>query len=64
MTIQKWLLKEGFAQGDNDPCVFIKKGIKVVLYYVDDIIVRATKTETAKFYQRLTKKFKAKDQNI
>lgn len=31
LTIQKWLIQEGFTQGANDPCIFVKSGIKVVL---------------------------------
>jgi hypothetical protein len=59
-TIKDWLLSEGFKQGKNDPCIFIKVGIRVVLW-VDDILVRATPTKTDEFYARLGKRFDVKD---
>ena len=55
-TIQEWLLSEGFKQGKNDPCIFIKEGIRVVLW-VDDILVRATEAKTQRFYARMRKRF-------
>jgi hypothetical protein len=60
-TIKTWLVKEEqFVQGENDPCIFIKDNIKVVLY-VDDILVRGTRSATTQFYDGLARKFDVKD---
>ena len=59
-TFEAWLIEEGFTPGKNDPCIFIKEGIRVVLW-VDDVLVRATKEKTEEFYARLMKRFDAKD---
>ena len=59
-TIQEWLLSEGFKQGKNDPCIFVKEGIRVVLW-VDDILVRATPAKTKEFYANMKKRFDVKN---
>ena len=65
-TFTTWLLDEGFEQGQNDPCIFYKKGQHglpglTVVVYVDDCLVRGTQGDTERFYKRLEAKFEIKD---
>jgi hypothetical protein len=59
-TLAKWMKEEGFIQGKNEPCVFHKKDI-VVVVWVDDCLVRGTSAATATFYKKLAKRFDMKD---
>lgn len=63
MLIKSELLKWGFQQSLADPCLFIHKDKTVkVMVYVDDIVAAAkSPSELDWFYQRLSKRFKAKN---
>ena len=64
-TLASWLTskEQGYCQGDNEPCLFKKGNLQLVIY-VDDIIARGPRAETEAFYRELEKKFKIKDPTI
>jgi len=61
-ALASWLTskEQGYCQGDNEPCLFKKGNLQLVIY-VDDIIVRGPRDETEAFYRELEKKFKIKE---
>ena len=59
-TLTQWLMSEGYTQGCNEPCLFVKGDLKVLLY-VDGILCRGPKADTDAFYDALSKRFDIKD---
>jgi hypothetical protein len=55
-TVASWLTDNGFAAGENEPCVFVRDGLVVVLY-TDDVLCRGTHQKSADFYDAFTAKF-------
>jgi hypothetical protein len=59
-TLSRWLTSDsiGFIQGKNEPCLFINPttGLKLVIY-VDDLLVKGSSVESARFHTSLESKF-------
>jgi hypothetical protein len=61
-TLSAWLIKDGFTQGKNDPCLFTNASTGlVVVVYVDDIITRGDAVDTAAFHERFGDHFMCTD---
>jgi hypothetical protein len=56
-TLSAWLVGQGFEAGCNEPCLFRKEGL-TVLVYVDDILTRGAAALTEDFHRALGAEFK------
>ena len=62
--LSQYLLKEGYVNNSNCPCVFIKKienGFAIIAVYVDDLNLIRTPEELIKTTNYLKKEFEMKD---
>ena len=56
-TIAGWLIRQGFSQSANEPCLFRKEDGTVVALYVDDLLVRGTAKASKEFHAALSTRF-------
>ena len=56
-TIAGWLIRQGFSQSANEPCLFRKEDGTVVALYVDDLLVRGTAKASKAFHEALSARF-------
>jgi len=60
-TLRKWLRSDGWEPSENDPAVFVKAGM-TLLSWVDDLLLRADRADSEKFYAAFRKRFELKDE--
>ena len=62
--LREFLLKKGFSNNDDCPCVFIKKsrtGFCIISVYVDDLNIIGSPKDIDEAHKHLKKEFKMKD---